>query len=430
MNKPRIDPNPPKRLFFIMGRVMFLFLVGSQLSPGQEIFNSFEWDSHRKYTGSTTYEYELPIGPGAQRILNVYDIAGDVSIAGEPGHTVKIVETVSIRSTSQNRAKDLYEHVKAQITVSDSGYIELKGQDSWNNKVSFRYKINLPSDYNLRIQTAGGDIDVVNMKGGVDVRTSGGDVDLREIQGRLKATTSGGDITVISIKGLVVLRTSGGDLEITNMEGKLEATTSGGDILVRNILGDIEIYTSGGDLDLEDIRGTQVVGRTAGGDIRLKEVEGVIAMATSGGTLEIEDIVGSLEASTAGGDIELETMEGPVEVTTSGGDIDGEDIQGSIRAQTSGGDISVVKTWNKSLSEHDIKLKTSRGTIRLTLPRNFPATIRATVEDKFSMEAIDSEIPLRISTHHDEVRGEGVIGEGTYRVTLRTRYDSIIITEE
>jgi DUF4097 and DUF4098 domain-containing protein YvlB len=409
---------------------MFLSLVGTQLSPGQEIFNSFDWDNRHKYTGSTTYEYELPVGPGTQRILNVHDIAGDVSIEGEPGHNARIVEIVKIRSTSQNKAKDLYERVKAQVTVSDSGYIELEGHDSWNNKVSFRYNIKLPTDYNLRVQTAGGDINVVNMKGGVYVRTSGGDIDLEEIQGRLTATTSGGDITVSSVKGLVVLRTSGGDLEITNTEGKLEATTSGGDILVQNILGDIEIYTSGGDLELEDVRGSQIVGRTAGGDIKLKEVEGVIAMATSGGTLDIEDIVGSLEASTAGGDIELETTEGPVEVTTSGGDIDGEDIQGAIRAQTSGGDISVVKTWNRDLSDHDIKLKTSRGTIRLSLPRNFPATIRATVEDKFSVEAIDSEIPLNISKHHDEVRGEGVIGEGTYRVTLRTRYDSIIITEE
>lgn len=430
MKQPSVIQVKSHRIVLPLGKAIFLFLVGIQLTPAQEIFNSFDWNNRHRYTGSTTYEYELPTGPGAQRILNVHDVSGDVSIEGMPGHSVKIVETVSIRSKSKSRAEELYERVKAQVTVSDSGYIELEGEDFWSNKVSFRYEIKLPSDYNLRIQTAGGDIDVAHMRGGVEVRTSGGDVDLDEIRGRLKATTSGGDITVSSTKGLVVLNTSGGDLEITNMEGKLEATTSGGDILVRNILGDIEIYTSGGDLELEDVRGAQVIGRTAGGDIRLKEVEGEIALATSGGTLDIEDIVGSLEASTAGGDIELETLEGPADVTTSGGDIDGEDIQGAINAQTSGGDISVVKTWNKSLSQHDIKLKTSRGTIRLTLPRNFPATIRATVEDELSVEAIDSEIPLTISTHHDEIRGEGITGEGTYRVTLRTRYDSIIITEE
>jgi|GEM_PF-365437 len=430
MNRLNVNSNSLHRLFLVVPYAVMLSLTGIQLTPAQEIFNSFDWDNRYKYIGSTTYEYELPVGLGRQRILNVYDIAGDVSVEGVPGHSVRIVETVSIRSTSKNRAKDLYAEVKAQITVSDSGYIELVGQDSWNNKVSFRYDITLPSDYNLRIQTGGGDINVVHMKGGVDVRTSGGDVELGGIQGRLTATTSGGDITVTSTKGLVVLKTSGGDLEITDTEGKLEASTSGGDILVGNILGDIEVYTSGGDLDLEDVRGVQVIGRTAGGDIKLREVEGDISVTTSGGTLDIEDIVGTLEASTAGGDIELETLEGPVEVATSGGDIDGEDIQGAIRAQTNGGDIRVVKTWNKSLTKHDIKLKTSRGTIRLTLPRHFPATLRATVEDKLSAEAIDSEIPLTISTHHDEVRGEGITGAGTYRVTLRARYDSIIITEE
>jgi len=64
--------------------------------------------------------------------------------------------------------------------------------------------------------------------------------------------TAGGDITVLNFKGDLNVNTAGGDLKLSGSDGAVKANTTGGDVKL-TYSGDnkeIEINTMGGNIDL------------------------------------------------------------------------------------------------------------------------------------------------------------------------------------
>ncbi len=409
-----------------MKKWVFLILVLNGLSA-QELFDTFELNGKNRFVAESTYEFDVGDSKGPERILNL-QVVGDIQIAGDATHTVTIIEKVFIKSTSRMKAKSVYKDYKAKVSMTPPAQIEvISGKRYYPARTRFEYHITLPEEYNISVQTAGGDIDLKYLSGELQASTSGGDVTVNSVSGKFTGRTSGGDITLENIEGVSVVKTSGGDIEIERCEGKTTATTSGGDIGVSDCNGNLKVYTSGGDLELTDITGSRIQGRTSGGDIEVDDVEGNLVVSTSGGGINIRKVQGSVEAKTSGGDIHLEFIYGETDVNTSNGDISGDRIYGALSARTTNGDIRISKIWDQEINNHDIVLKTSRGIIQLELPSNFPAAIEAIVEDETSTGVIDSDFPIQIYIRGNEVRGEGTMNGGTYDVNLRTSSNSIII---
>ncbi len=411
----------------------FLFVCTIQGQDLYESFESFDKVAKNWYVAKTTFEFDVDKATGNNRVVEFHRVTGDISIEGQPTSTVTIVERMKIKARSQSNAKKVFSDVgRPEVAKSGEGYIRFERKRNKRNRsiVGFSYEIIVPTDYNLSLNTSGGDIDLGHLIGEASLKTSGGDIEVNDLIGRLTGKTSGGDITLEKVEGVANIKTSGGNIEIYHSDGKFEGTTSGGDVEVINCRAEVDMHTSGGEIEFKEIEGSKIYGRTSGGDIDIEDVKGDVRVHTSGGSIEADGIQGDFDGETSGGNIKFNRVNGHVDVKTSGGNIIGDMVKGHVFGRTSGGRIEIEKIWDRSFKDHEISLKTSGGKIELSLPKDFPANIEATVLNRRSSGAIDSEIPLEIKLDDGDVYGNGQVNGGTFSVTLKTSHDSITIEKD
>ena len=165
---------------------------------------------------------------------------------------------------------------------------------SWLSNVNVEVEIKVPTQFNLDINTAGGDIKCGGIHGNAQLNTSGGDVWADKFSGNLNASTSGGDIFLFCNDAIIEAETSGGDIKLEyGGENKgIELSTSGGDIdikLPEDFKASLDLSTSGGDvscsLNMSNMKksyesslvgdinggGEKLNAHTSGGDITVKE---------------------------------------------------------------------------------------------------------------------------------------------------------------
>jgi len=144
----------------------------------------------------------------------------------------------------------------------------------------------------------------------------------------------------------------------------VDLSTSGGDIDVASINGQAKLRTSGGNIKLQKIDG-EVDGGTSGGDIALLEGTARVKLTTSGGNIHVDRAGGEADLSTSGGDIEINSVRSRLNASTSGGDIKA-NIEGVLKGDcslsTSGGDVTVSVAKSAAF---DLKSHTSGGDVRV-----------------------------------------------------------------
>ncbi len=271
------------------------------------------------------FEKKFQVSPGGT--LNVNTDAGSIRVTGTSSNEVSILVEM------EGRQKDIDEfEIKAEQT---SGGVEVKGKShnsGWkifrSYEMDAKFTISVPRNYNLRLGTSGGDVEIEDTQGSVEGKTSGGDVRATKVEGKVDLTTSGGNIHVESAKGNVRAESSGGDVFVNSVTGDVEGATSGGNVTVADVEGRVRAETSGGNVTV----------KVRGGN------KGVHA-ETSGGNVEVHIAKGSaanIDASTSGGDVQCDL---PVTVS---GKIKDSEVKGTINgggpliyAHTSGGNIRI-----------------------------------------------------------------------------------------
>ena len=170
------------------------------------------------------------------------------------------------------------------------GGVSLEAQLPWrkfHGQFGVSFEIHVPRRYNLKINTQGGNIEVQDIEGQVDLVTGGGNITV----GRVGAPGNVEDTPARSAPnraGYIAARleTQGGHITIGDVAGTLRATTSGGHITAGNISGDGIL-------------------RTGGGQIQTGRIAGVATLETGGGNIRVERSGSSATADTAGGQIDL-----------------------------------------------------------------------------------------------------------------------------
>jgi hypothetical protein len=116
---------------------------------------------------------------------------------------------------------------------------------SWNRiKTEGLYKISVPADCSVNLDTAGGHIHVSGLVAPVVADTSGGGLKFTGVRADIRGETSGGTILVVDCSGKIDLDTSGGRIEVKGGGGTLDADTSGGSIRVVRFAGPAVVETS------------------------------------------------------------------------------------------------------------------------------------------------------------------------------------------
>lgn len=141
----------------------------------------------------------------------------------------------------------------------------------------------------------------------------------------------------------VHLQTAGGELEIRDLSASVRGATSGGGVVVQNVTGTVDLHSSGGSIDAQRLNGPSRLS-TSGGSIDVADSTGDLDLRTSGGSIHLRDDDGKVDAHTSGGSIsaELRANRG-INLSTSGGNITvqlPQDTHARIDAETSGGRVS------------------------------------------------------------------------------------------
>lgn len=320
------------------------------------------------------------VSPGGTLTVDV--VAADIEIRSEQNGV-----TVNVKGLEEE-----YRQWLEISQVSDGVSVKFDPEGRFRNRDPLVFTIGVPREFNIDVETAGGDVTIyTEILGDVAVETAGGDIIFQE-----------------KIIGLLNAETSGGDIEVKDVEGELNVSTSGGDIELANVIGNVEAETSGGDIEIQSVQGNLEAG-TSGGDIEVKQVSGDASVKTAGGDLEIGVIGGDLEAATAGGDITVEEVQGKTEAATAGGDLNLEKLGGDFNAATVGGDVLVSLTGS-----YAGEMSTLGGDMTLLLPASAQVSIEA--EIRFSGDD-DDENPITSEF------GEIVLERGSVVKSVSSSFD-------
>jgi len=250
---------------------------------------------------------------------------GDVEVEGsdQPRFEIAVLREVTRASEAEAAAALTNHHVTIErvgnrihvharrVNVQTGWWKTLFGQQP---ALNVRFQIRVPTRFNAKLGTAGGDIRVSKLQGGADLNTGGGDLRLDGVEGSVRAQTSGGDIRLAGSSGSLDLHTSGGQIEVKKFSGSwIRAETSGGNILAELAASPRE------DCSL----------RAGGGSVR-------VALAA--------DMHARIDASARGGDVssdvpvqsEGERGDGVLKGTINGGGA-------TVLLRSSGGDIHLAK---------------------------------------------------------------------------------------
>ena len=262
---------------------------------------------------------------------------GSVDVRSWPQNEIKVEVRKWVEGRHRRSAQELFEDYEIRYSQTARGVAitaEMRGQKLWrgNDGLQVEFRINVPKQYNLDLNTAGGSIGVDDLQGEVRVNTSGGSLTLGRIDGPVNAETSGGSIDLQQAKGKLFARTSGGGITVGEVSGDVDVETSGGSIEVDGAAGNLRAHTSGGGVSLRGLQGN-VDASTSGGSMEaeiLKQLDAPCELSTSGGGITVyvsRDLKADIDAYTSGGEVDCDL---PITVQGRFG-------EGKLRGKLNGG---------------------------------------------------------------------------------------------
>ena len=296
------------------------------------------------------------VQPGGKLVVDVDFGSIDVSTNSTDAVAINVWRKVT-RGSQEEEQKFLSENpvvfVQEGNTITVRGHSKTKEKFHWlsgfKNRNEAKYTIQVPAQFNARLNTSGGGIAASDLTGEVKADTSGGGLRFTRLHGPLNGDTSGGGIHVTDCEGPIKIDTSGGGIEVTGGSGTLNGDTSGGSITVKTFKGPVSVDTSGGGITIENVAG-KIKGDTSGGSIHavlLSPVPGDVSLSTSGGGVTVKvpaDAAFNLDAEASGGGVHCElpvTVQGKREHDELKGTVNGGGPV--LHLETSGGGVHVEK---------------------------------------------------------------------------------------
>ena len=410
-----------------MKYIFFIFLSVSTVF-GQKTSDSFKWQDGNTYRSAVEYTFDdIPDNGSYSCIMS--DIKGDIDILGHPGSgTYLIIERV-IQAMSNKNAINMLEKNQIQVFhIETDKIVEIKRiGHRYQNRIQSRFRIHLPFNTNITIESAGGDNHIRKIRGQIELRTRGGDIELEQLSGTISAYTDGGNINANHSDGVLDLHTSGGNIHITQSRGIVNAFNSAGDLNIVELKGNIKAIINGGNINIGSIEGDTISVQINGGNLTARTLNSNLIGRINSGQISLKNIRGNISVGTSSGDIELENIYGNTICNTSIGGIHGKNIFGAIKAFTSSGNIEVEKAYDSSMKDHTIDLETSAGEITIVVPDGLPITIDAEAMDMQSPYAITSYIPMEVKILPDRIHGVGKIKNGIVQCSIKSSNGPITI---
>lgn len=158
-----------------------------------------------------TVSETLETSPLEKLVLKTFN--GSVTIETHDSPTVEMETTFSAYGSSEDEARENCEKLGTELEAED-GVLRLtatKPNNQWSASAS--YKLFVPRDCNVELNSSNGTITVTNLIASVRVKTSNGSVEIKEVLGDVSVNTSNGRVVVRDVTGTVDVETSNGQIE-------------------------------------------------------------------------------------------------------------------------------------------------------------------------------------------------------------------------
>jgi DUF4097 and DUF4098 domain-containing protein YvlB len=257
-------------------------LMAQQAKMGADLSNSLAQTFSRTALvvrpGEKTSTFTpFVVGFGGRLEMNVD--RGDVHITGTDGSVVSIRLTRQVTGESDTEAAQILNDERVvlkqdgnEISITAENPPELQHTSFFNHpNLDAHYEITLPRQFEAHVETSGGEINVSDIQGSINLKTAGGRIVCNKITGDVNAHTIGGDVQATECKGRLDLETMGGSIAIDGFAGpSVHATTAGGSVSANFDAApteDSELKTSGGNItvQLPDNAALQLEGQTFAG---------------------------------------------------------------------------------------------------------------------------------------------------------------------
>jgi len=336
-----------------------------------------------------------PASPGEVLELDL-EAGGSVDIRGWDEPSVRVRSQVSGGDVPDARVG--FDHRNGVTTVRTTFNESKRIRSS-----SIRMEIRVPRRYDVRIDSIGGGITIV------------------DLEGRFTGSTAGGEIVLERAKGEARLSTGGGTIRVDDVELAGHVSTGGGKVTLTRVRGGL-------------------TGSSGSGPVTSKDADGRPHMEKAGGAIELSEVPHGASISTGGGDIEIGRGAGLVEASTGGGDIRIGPIAGSVVAGTGAGRVEITLIDANGAAQ-SVDVTTGKGTVVLELPPTIDA--RFELETAYTVNhsrrtQIDSdwklteqeetrELDAREGTPRRYIRARGTIGSGRGLIRVKTVNGDIFV---
>lgn len=259
----------------------------------------------------------------------------------------------SIRVTPWDKPdkKEILVKASGLTNAADYGRIQITSKAK-DIRVDYRGDRSVPITLDLTVP-AGFSLDVyvsdaitVNapLNGKMKFRNTTGAINMPDMAGKLTIESRDGDVTIGNVDGDAII-TGGGDIDVQNVTGTLEMKNQHGDSYARNVGGAVNARTEDGDVSLGELAGNAFI-QAGIGDVEVRKVAAMATLTTVGGDIDVFETVstGMVIASSTSGDITLKKVAGGVDAKTEDGEIMAEMAAGSSGSSkyfSKDGDISV-----------------------------------------------------------------------------------------
>lgn len=247
---------------------------------------------------SRSERFELSHALAAGQSVTIDTASFDIAV--EIGGTeLNVVADVKVKG-SPAKLKSLLEKYRPRIVEKDGRVIvkTTPGHSSWSlfggsgDQVSGRLKVTLPSETDLTIDTASGDVELDGDLGGaaLHIDAASGDVELRGAAASVLVDTASGDVTIRADRRIATVEAdaASGDVTVHGPVGKLLADTASGDIHLHGAIEELDADAASGDVIGEELTGSASVD-TASGDVAL-----AFAALPAGARIDVDTTSGAV----------------------------------------------------------------------------------------------------------------------------------------
>lgn len=131
---------------------------------------------------------------GASRLEVLDNANGSISVSGSSRRDISVQARVVATAEPDSDARALARDVAVTL---DNGRLRATGPENERRRSwSVSYRVDVPSSFDVNLETSNGSVAVDGVKGRIDMESSNGSVRLTDVGGRVNARTSNGSVHV------------------------------------------------------------------------------------------------------------------------------------------------------------------------------------------------------------------------------------------